>query len=86
MVYIDHIHASIKIDNQELILTKREYDLFRFLYENKGKTCTRDLIQSIIWRDYYTDRAIDTTIARLRKKLPSTIRLETRRGFGYTLL
>lgn len=58
-------------NNQEIILTPKEYDLLLFFAENRGIVFTRDQIIEKIWGyDFLGDsRTIDIHILRIRKKL-----------------
>ena len=73
-------------DGSEIKLTRKETDIIRFLYEAKGNTVTRDAIITNLWGcDYESeDRAIDTHIKNLRKKLDPDLIL-TVKGIGYRL-
>ena len=67
-------------------LTLREYDLLYYLALNRGHILNREtLIQKVWGDDYYgTDRVVDDTIRRLRRKLPE-LEIETVYGFGYCI-
>lgn len=85
-VSIDKIFPQIRVDGAELPLTRREYDMFVFLWENRGKICTRDNLQAYLVgiNRFANDRLIDILVMRLRKKLINTpLKLETKRGYGY---
>ena len=73
-------------DGSEIKLTRKETDIIRFLYDAKGNTVTRDAIITNLWGcDYESeDRAIDTHIKNLRKKLDPDLIL-TVKGIGYRL-
>ncbi len=74
------------IDNQEIPLTKKEFEILRLLLENKGSVFSREEILSRIWKDevYVLDRTVDVNITRLRKKIgPYGKNIVTRLGFGY---
>ena len=75
------------IEDKEILLTKTEYNLLLFLVSNKNKILTRKELAKSIWDVPVSDRAVDTTVSRLRKKLKGLGRnLTTRVGFGYGLL
>jgi len=74
-------------DKGELIdLTTREFDLLMLFVKNKGTAFLREQILEKIWGDDYfgSDRVVDDTLRRLRKKLPN-ISIHTIYGFGYRL-
>jgi DNA-binding response OmpR family regulator len=76
--------------NQEVDLTKKEFDLLQYLVLNHDKVLTRQQLYEHIWGnildDQYDSNFIDVHIKNLRKKLnnhaPSPW-LETVRGVGY---
>lgn len=65
-------------------LTVKEYDLLLYLAANQDNILSRSDILSQVWGyDYYgTDRVVDDTIRRLRRKLPQ-LAVETVYGLGY---
>lgn len=69
---------------EDLNLTRREYDLMECFYKNKGKILSRDQLLDIVWgMDYYGEyRTVDTHIHRLRDKIGSEY-IKTYRGMGY---
>lgn len=77
-------------NNQEVEVTKKEYDLLHYLAINHGKVLTRQQLYEHIWGnlldDQYDSNFIDVHIKNLRKKLNNyapTSWLETVRGIGY---
>ena len=76
------------ITETEILLTRTEFQLLRFLLERKGRVQTRARLLGDIW-DYAEDvdsRTVDTHIRRLRKKLGREgERIETVIGVGYRL-
>ena len=79
---------EVYVDKKIVHLTQKEYDLLRYLIDNKGKVCTRSKIIEDVWNigfDYDTS-IIDVYINSLRKKLnmnkESTF-IKTVRGIGY---
>lgn len=72
------------ISDEEINLTKTEYNLLVFFLNNKDKIFSRKEIMQNVWETEVSLRAIDTTISRLRKKLDLEGRhIVTKRGFGY---
>lgn len=69
---IDAGHKQVCLDELELPLTEREFDLALFLFRNAGRVVSRRHILEAIWgiddNDVST-RTVDTHISRLRKKL-----------------
>lgn len=74
------------LDGEDLNLTKTELELITFFLQHRNRIYLRDEIIKKIWPDdvIVTTRAIDTNIARLRKKLGRYgNNIVTRMGFGY---
>jgi DNA-binding response OmpR family regulator len=77
---------------QEVDLTKKEYELLYYLAINKDKVLTRHQLYEHIWGnildDQYDSNFIDVHIKNVRKKLGSHAQapwLETVRGIGYRI-
>ena len=84
---VDTDRKTCYIEDEEILLTKTEYNLLLFLVSNKNKILTRKELARSVWDMPVSDRAVDTTVSRLRKKLKGLGRnLTTRIGFGYGLL
>ena len=72
-------------DGQGIIaLSGREYELLLYLLSNENNVLSRDAILDGVWGiDYYgTDRVVDDTIRRLRKKILG-LQIKTVYGQGY---
>ena len=77
---------SLKIDNEEIKLTKTELNMLSLFMENPGKIFSRDnIINSVRGEDVFViDRTIDVHIMNLRKKLGSYKNIITTfSGIGY---
>ena len=87
-ILINKDFPEIRIDNTELLLTKKEFDLFILLWEHKGKVCTPSFIKNKIWGGSYHEngRIVDSLITRLRKKIKRYINIVNRKGFGYLIV
>jgi len=76
-------------DEEEVILTQKEFALLEFLLRNKGKVCTRTSIIEHVWDIHfdYDTSVIDVYINALRKKLDSGVPgfIRTIRGVGYMI-
>ena len=68
-------------------MTKTEADIYRLLSSARGKWFSyREIFNSIRGEGYYGDEgAVRTQMSRLREKLPSGEKIESKRGFGYAL-
>lgn len=83
---INKLAHEVKVDNVQLSLSPKEYELLVYLSDNIGIALTRDTILDNIWGiDYYGDlRTVDTNIKRLREKLGEKANyIVTVRGSGY---
>ena len=83
---INKLAHEIKVDNVQLSLSPKEYELLVYLSDNIGIALTRDTILDNVWGiDYYGDlRTVDTNIKRLREKLGEKANyIITVRGSGY---
>lgn len=77
---------AVLIDEHEIKLSPKEYDLLLYLLENKGIALTREQLLRKIWGyDYYgDDRTLDTHIKLLRKNIGEYAKyITTLRGVGY---
>ena len=83
---IDITKKKVSIDEEEVPLTKKEFEILLLLVQNKGRVFSREDILARIWSDevYVLDRTIDVNITRLRKKIGIYgKRIVTRLGYGY---
>lgn len=83
---IDFSAYTLSIDNKEIELTPKEFDLLVYFIKNKTHALSREQIINEIWGyDFYgDDRTIDTHIKTLRKRLGIYRDLiRTVRGVGY---
>jgi len=77
---------EVTIDDKEVILTPKEYDLLKYLMQNKNIALSRESILANIWGyDFYgDDRTVDTHIKTLRNNLGKYRDvIKTVRGMGY---
>jgi DNA-binding response OmpR family regulator len=68
---IDPETYTAMLDAVELDLTPKEFELLLLFASHPGRAFSRDFLLQQLWGDDYDgfDRAVDTHIARLRKKL-----------------
>ena len=83
---LDEEQRKIYADNAEIELTAKEFDLLMMFIKNKGIAFSRDKILENVWdKNYFgSDRVVDDTLRRLRKKLPN-LNIHTIYGYGYRL-
>ena len=78
--------VAIAVDGQPVRLTRREFELLRFLVENKNRVLSRDRLLERVWgyERYIETRSVDVHVGRLRSKLgPAGTQIETVVGLGY---
>ena len=83
---LDEEQRKIYADNVEIELTTKEFDLLMMFIKNKGIAFSRDKILENVWDENYfgSDRVVEETLRRLRKKLPN-LNIHTIYGYGYRL-
>lgn len=83
---LDEVQRKIYADDKEIELTTKEFDLLMMFIKNKGIAFSRDKILENVWDENYfgSDRVVDDTLRRLRKKLPN-LNIHTIYGYGYRL-
>jgi DNA-binding response OmpR family regulator len=83
---IDKATREVFFNEQEVTLTRTEFDLLLFLASNLGRVFTRDELLDHVWgyNHFPTTRTVDTHVLQLRQKLPG-LEIETLRGVGYKM-
>lgn len=81
---------SVTFENEAVELTKREFELLKYLVENKNIVMTRDRLLETVWGfDYVGDtNIVDVYIRYLRSKLDDKYNrklITTIRGVGYVI-
>jgi len=68
---LDDIAHEVKIENQIINLTPKEYELLKYFIENKNIALSREQLLTNIWGyDFYgDDRTVDTHVKTLRNNL-----------------
>ena len=87
---IDDQKRVVTYNNYEIELTKKEYDLLKYLIENKNIALDREKILEKVWGyDYYGDtNVIDVYVRYIRSKIEQKYNVEiikTVRGVGYII-
>lgn len=88
-IIVDTDAHTVEVAEQNIELTKTEYDLLVYLMQQKNRVVTRDLILENVW-GYLADietNVVDVYIRHLRSKLPQQVTsyIETVRGVGYVM-
>ena len=83
---VDNLKRKVFLNDQDIELTTKEYDLLLYFIKNKGLAISREQVLNKVWDENYfgSDRVVDDTLRRLRKKMPK-INIKTIYGFGYRL-
>lgn len=86
---IDFSGRNVSVDEKELNLTVKEFDLLDLLVKNKGKVYSRESLLNLVWGYEYPGdvRTVDVHVRRLREKIepnPSEPKyVHTKWGVGY---
>jgi len=83
-IVIDRNEYLVKIDNNNIKLPRKEFELFFLLASKPRKVFTRDEIMTKVWgiNVVVGDRTIDVHIRKLREKI-GDLRFKTVKGVGY---
>ncbi len=84
---IDLANCEVRVEGKVVELTFKEYELLKFLAQDKGRVYSREALLNKVWGyDYFGgDRTVDVHIRRLRSKieLSGQVFIETVRNIGY---
>lgn len=81
---------EVEVDGQSVELTRREFDLLRYLLEHKGKVVSREALLDHVWGfDFVGEtNTVDVYIRFLRTKIDERFSIKlihTVRGVGYAI-
>ena len=82
----DFESVSVAVDGMAIRLTRREFELLRYLVQNRNRVISRDRLLERVWGyDRLVEtRSVDVHVGRLRNKLGAAGRqIETVVGLGY---
>lgn len=86
---MDFEGRSVSVDDREMNLTVKEFDLLELLIRNRGKVYSRESLLNLVWGYEYPGdvRTVDVHVRRLREKIepnPSEPKyVHTKWGVGY---
>lgn len=85
-IKINHDKFTVIVNDTEITLAKKEFELLSLLASKPGKVFKRNQIMSRVWGDdvMVGDRTIDVHIRKLREKLGNST-IATLKGVGYKL-
>lgn len=68
---VDYLGRKVTVENKEVNLTPKEYELLTYFIKNKNVALSRQQLLNSVWDyDYYgDDRTVDTHVKMLRKSL-----------------
>ena len=88
-VRLDLLSHTVKLKEQPVDLTSREFALLEIFMQNAGRTLTRSYISERIWPGLADTNLLDVYMSRLRNKLEAGLGeplFKTLRGVGYQLI
>lgn len=89
---LDLLSQAVWLDEQELKLTKSEYQLLHTLASQPDRVFDRQTLLDKVWPDdtAVSERTVDTHLTNLRKKLAESSQnprfIQTRHGLGYQFI
>jgi DNA-binding response OmpR family regulator len=78
--------VAVAVDGASVRLTRREFELLRYLVQNKNRVISRDRLLERVWGydRLIETRSVDVHVGRLRSKLRAAgQQIETVVGLGY---
>ena len=86
-VEIDRRTRRVTVDEREVALTPKEFDLLSLLGQDPGAVVSREQIMDEVWDPHWygPTRTLDVHVASLRKKLGDPGLIETVRTVGFRL-
>jgi DNA-binding response OmpR family regulator len=84
---VDLRTRRVRVDDREVALTPKEFDLLALLAADPGAVRTRDEILETVWDPHWygPTKTLDVHVASLRRKLGRPELIETIRGVGFRL-
>lgn len=92
LMKVDFKNFEATVDNEEVKLSHREFEVLHFLWKNRHKIVSRDDLLKNIWGydEFPTTRTIDNFILRLRQKVENNPNdpkiILTVHGMGYKMI
>lgn len=86
---LDLYKFEVKVKDEVIDLTLREFEVLKYLASQPGQVVTREILLEKVWGyEYYGDiRTVDVTVRRIREKIEKDTSnpkiLITKRGVGY---
>jgi len=91
---VDAAAGVVRMDRRAIELSAKEFGLLVYLYERRGRVCSKDDIGAGVWPEYEEEGIYDYQVENLVRRLRSKIEpnpsdpqlLLTVRGLGYKLV
>jgi DNA-binding response OmpR family regulator len=85
---VDRKAARVRLDDEEVALTPKEYDLLAFLTEEPGALMSREQIMEAVWDANWfgPTKTLDVHVSALRRKFAGALTIEAVRGVGFRLV
>ena len=87
---VDVQGRRVWVDDTEVALTSKEFDLLALLHSERGTVLTRERLMDEVWDENWfgSTKTLDVTMGRLRQKLEDNrapVQIVTVRGVGFRL-
>jgi len=89
---LDLAAGEVRVNRRIIQLSPKEFSLLAYLYDKRGRVCSKDDIGRAVWAEYQEgifDYQIENLVRRLRTKIETDANapqlLLTMRGLGYKL-
>ena len=85
-IHLDTRSKIVKVHDEPIALTTREYNLLEYLVLHRGRVVSREELHDHLFDeiDEVSSNNLDVYVSYLRKKLGADL-ITTRRGFGYVI-
>jgi DNA-binding response OmpR family regulator len=85
---VDPVAFEVFVDDQAVLLRRREFELLLLLSREAGRVVTRERLLSEVWDLHWetSTKTIEVHVLALRRKLGDAIEIATVRGVGYRLV
>ncbi|SFE23414.1 response regulator transcription factor [Peptostreptococcus sp. D1] len=89
-ISLDMSEKSVKKGNEAIELTGKEYEVFEYLMQNKGRIISKEQILEHLWGFDYLggSNIVEVLVKNIRKKISpndSMSIIQTKRGLGYVI-
>jgi len=87
LIVLNSDRREVTLSGTPVALATREFDLLKYLADNRGMALSRRQLLDGVWGDDWIgdDRTVDVHVRQLRKKLGDDLNLATVWGVGYRL-